>query len=115
MGAQLLAVSTAVAFSSLADLFRGEDDCGPVHQPGLIVAICDSLANPPPSMFAVAEALYPDLLDVGPKTAEKYAAEIGDEALKGDPEGLRVVARAARSDGQGCLRVKKGSNESESA
>lgn len=78
---------TAVAFSSLADLFRGEDDCGPVHQPGLIVAICDSLANPPPSMFAVAEALYPDLLDVGPKTAEKYADEIGDEALTAIRQG----------------------------
>lgn len=81
---------TAVAFSSLADLFRGEDDCPPVYEPGLVAVICDSLSDPPQHMFAVAEALYPELADIGPRTFDRYKEEVGEEPMVAVRKGYEL-------------------------
>lgn len=90
-------IAVEAAFSSLADLFRGEEDAAPVYKPGLVACICESLADPPQTMFAVAEALYPELADVGPRTFEKYAVEVGEDALQAIRSGYDLW-RAKRAE-----------------
>lgn len=70
-----------VAFSSLRDLFVGDEDCDGVYKPGLVALICDALADPPASPMTVAERLYPELLDVGPRTVAKYAEVVGEPPM----------------------------------
>ena len=80
---------TAVAFSPLRDLFVGDDEeeVAPVYQPGLVALLCDSLSEPPSSFLTVAERIFPELTDHGPRTATKYMELVGADAITAIRDG----------------------------
>lgn len=78
------------AFSSLRDLFVGDDDCAPVYKPGLVALVCDALTPEPTNLLTVAEKLYPALEDVGPRVWTRYVDEIGEEPMVAIRDGFNL-------------------------
>jgi len=83
----------AAAFSSLRDLFTGDEDCAPVFRPGLVALICDALNPPPQTSLTVAERIFPELEDVGPRTHVKYDEVVGADAMAAIREGFELWKR----------------------
>lgn len=74
-----------VAVSSLICLFHGDDDCDPVHEPGLVKAILDGMADDTGgrfmgSVYSLAERLFPGLADIAPRVPQRYAEITGEPA-----------------------------------
>ena len=82
-----------VAFSSLRDLFLGDEDAPPVYKASLVALICEALHPPPAHSCAVAERLFAELVDIGPRTAAKYSEVIGGEAMAAIHAGFELWKR----------------------
>lgn len=85
------------AFSSLRDLFVGDDDCAPVYHQELVALICDAITPEPTSLLTVAERLYPELCDIGPRTWVRYVEEIGLEPMTAIRDGFEKWRTRAKT------------------
>jgi len=70
-----------VPFSSLRELFVGDEDAPPVYKPGLVALIAETISPAPSNPLVLAEKIYPELVDVAPRTSAKYIEVIGADAM----------------------------------
>jgi len=82
-----------VPFSSLRDLFVGDEDAAPVYKPHLVALIAESLTPPPPNALSLAEKIYPELADTAPRITAKYIEVIGVDAMTAIAAGFDLWKR----------------------